>query len=239
VAHEIAHQWFGDSVTEKDWDDVWLSEGFATYFALLYTEHYDGQEKFLTDLRRSRSTVLATEKRRNNLGVIHDNITDSRQILNQLVYQKGAWTLHMLRGQVGTPAFQSGIRDYYKRFRDANATTDDFRTVMEKASSQELGWFFRQWLKRPGSPIIEGTWSFDADAKRIHLVLVQKQPGDPYRLPVEVGVVGKDGAEKMRIVRIDLNKSEQQFELPADLEPSEIVLDPNIWVLMQSKVTKK
>src|SRR5262245_16197896 len=105
VAHEIAHRWFGNSVTEKDWDDVWLSEGFATYFTLLFTEHYDGREAFLAGLNRSRSTVLAAQKRSAGLGVIHDNLSDTRRVLNQLVYQKGGWTLHMLRGQIGADKF--------------------------------------------------------------------------------------------------------------------------------------
>jgi aminopeptidase N len=239
VAHEIAHQWFGDSVTEKDWDDVWLSEGFATYFALLYTEHYEGKEKFQADLKRSKSTVLATEKRRNNLGVIHDNIADSSQILNQLVYQKGGWTLHMLRGQIGTAQFQAGIRDYYKKFRDGNASTDDFRAAMERASGQELDWFFRQWLKRPGSPVIEGAWDYDAAAKRVRLTLAQKQPGEPYRLPMELGILGQDKAAPMQIVRIEMQKPEQSFEFPIEQEPREIVLDPGTWILMQGKLAKK
>lgn len=238
VAHEIAHQWFGDSVTEKDWDDVWLSEGFATYFALLYTEHYDGKEKFVADLKRSRSTVLATEKRRNSLGVIHSNISDSGQILNQLVYQKGAWTLHMLRGQVGAAQFQVGIRDYYKRFRDSNATTDDFRAAMEKASGQDLRWFFSQWLRRPGSPVIEGTWSFDAEAQRIRIELAQKQPGDPYRLPMQLAILGEEKADP-KILKVEMDKLEQCFDFPRATAPRDLVLDPDTWVLMQAKMVKK
>ena len=118
VAHEIAHQWFGDSVTESDWDDVWLSEGFATYFTLLFTEHDSGRDAFVAGLKRSREIVFATEKRNPGLAVIHDNLSDMRHVLNRLVYQKGGWTLHMLRGQVGTDTFWAGIRDYYRRYRD-------------------------------------------------------------------------------------------------------------------------
>lgn len=239
VAHEIAHQWFGDSVTEKDWDDVWLSEGFATYFALLFTEHYEGKEKFVAELKRSRSIVLSAEKRRNSLGVIHNNIADSGEILNQLVYQKGGWTLHMLRGQIGTPHFQEGIRTYYQRFRDGNVTTDDFRSVMEKVSGQELSWFFRQWLKRAGSPVIEGTWRYDADGKRIHLELTQKQAGNPFRLPMQVGILGQDKTEPAKLVSIELNKLEQSFDFPSEKEPREVILDPETWILMQAKFIKK
>jgi aminopeptidase N len=238
VAHEIAHQWFGDSVTEKDWDDVWLSEGFATYFALLYTEHYDGREAFLAGLKRSRSTVFATEKRRAGLGVIHDNLSDQRQVLNPLVYQKGGWTLHMLRGQVGPDRFWAGIRGYYKRFRDGNATTDDLRHVMEENSGQNLAWFFNQWLHRSGSPVVEGSWRYDVAAKRITVELAQTQLGDLYRLPLELGVY-QNGAAPPRIAKIEMTQRQQQFEVTADQAPSTVDLDPNTWMLMQAKFSKK
>ena len=125
VAHEIAHQWFGDSVTEKDWDDAWLSEGFATYFASLATEFYEGRDAFLGAMRRSRTNILGMEKRTPGVAVVHDNlpeIQDGRAPV-PIVYQKGGWTLHMLRGVIGTEKFWAGIREYYRRFRDSNAST--------------------------------------------------------------------------------------------------------------------
>ncbi len=238
VAHEIAHQWFGDSVTEKDWDDVWLSEGFATYFALLYTEHYDGENRFIADLKRSRATVLATEKRRNSLSVVDENVFNAEMLPNQLVYQKGAWTLHMLRGQLGTDKFREGIRAYYKSFRNGNATSDDLRAVMEKSSGQELAWFFRQWLRRPGSPVIEATWSYDPEKKRIHIDLLQKQPGAAYRLPLEIGV-SEEAGKPPRTVNVEMKGSVEEFEFPGDKMPLDIILDPNTRMLMQSKMAKK
>ena len=122
LAHEIAHQWFGDSITEKDWDDVWLSEGFATYFTLLSTEHYQGRDALVAGLKNSRGRVLALEKQRPELTVAHNNLADMSKVLNQIVYQKGGWVLHMLRGQIGTDKFWAGIRDYYRRYRDGNAS---------------------------------------------------------------------------------------------------------------------
>jgi aminopeptidase N len=238
VAHEIAHQWFGDSVTEKDWDDVWLSEGFATYFALLFTEHYDGREAFVAGLKRSRNTVLATEKRNAGLGVLHKNLSDTRRVLNQLVYQKGGWTLHMLRGQIGTDKFWAGIRDYYQRYRDGNASSDDLRRVMEENSGQELSWFFRQWLHRAGSPVLEGTWRYDAAAKRIDVELAQTQPGEAYRLPLELSIA-QDGTAAARLVKVEMTQLQQRFEIAADTEPAAVVLDPNTWILMQASFNKR
>ena len=238
VAHEIAHQWFGDSVTEKDWDDVWLSEGFATYFALLSTEHYQGRDAFVAGLKRSRDAIFTLEKATPGITVIHDNLSDMKKTLNRLVYQKGGWTLHMLCGQIGTDKFWTGIRDYYQRYRDSNASTEDFRKVMEEHSGAGLSWFFKQWLKRPGSPVIEGGWRYDPAARRIEIDLVQSQPGEAYRLPLEVGLT-IDGAPQMRVERVELTEKRQRFQIQADKEPSSVILDPNTWVLMEAQFGKR
>jgi aminopeptidase N len=230
VAHETAHQWFGDSVTEKDWDDVWLSEGFATYFALLATEHYDGRDAFVAGLKRSREQVFATEKRLPGVAVVQDK--PWKGIPNGIVYQKGGWTLHVLRGQVGTEKFWAGIRAYYKRYRDRNASTDDFRKVMEEASGQDLVWFFRQWVFRAGTPVVEGGWNYNAASKKVELELAQTQPGDAYRLPLEVAVGSK-------IERIEMTGKQQHFEIAAEQAPSSVTLDPNTWILMEAKFEKR
>ncbi|HEX3878537.1 MAG TPA: M1 family metallopeptidase, partial [Bryobacteraceae bacterium] len=167
VAHETAHQWFGDSVTEKDWDDVWLSEGFATYFTLLSTEHYEGRDAFVAGLKRSRNTVFTTEARMPGIAVAHHNLADMSKVLNQIVYQKGGWTLHMLRGQIGDEKFWAGIRDYYARYCNSNASTAEFRRVMEENSGADLGWFFDQWIYRVGSPVVAGTWRYDGAAHKV------------------------------------------------------------------------
>jgi len=234
VAHEIAHQWFGDSVTEKDWDDVWLSEGFATYFTLLTTEHYEGRDAFVKGLKQSREAVFAIEKRNPGLAVRHDNLSDMKRVLNGLVYQKGGWTLHMLRGLIGTEKFWAGIRDYYHRFRDTNASTEDFRRVMEEDSGADLKWFFDQWLNRAGSPVVEGHWRYDDAAKKIIIDLAQKQPGGTYRLPLEIGIAASAGAEP-KIEKIELTAQEQKFQIAADKPPAGVSLDPNTWVLMDAR----
>jgi len=233
VAHEIAHQWFGDSVTESDWDDVWLSEGFATYFTLLYTEHYAGRDAFVEGLNRSRRTVLEAEKKMPGQPVIHNNLSDMRRVLNQLVYQKGGWVLHMLRELTGRDAFQQGIREYYKHYRDANASTDQFRRVMEEASGQELRWFFDQWLKRAGSPVLEVKWRWDAGARQVTGEIVQSQPGDPYRLQVELS------SEKGQVQKIDLTAKTQRFSYASESDPGELKLDPNTNLLFEGKIVRE
>jgi aminopeptidase N len=233
VAHEIAHQWFGDSVTERDWDDVWLSEGFATYFTLLFTEHYSGRDAFVAGLQASRRRAIATEKSLPGVSVIHDNLSDMSKVLNQLVYQKAGWVLHMLRGVIGTEQFWTGIREYYRRYRDGHASTDDLRRVMEEASRQDLGWFFDQWLKRPTSPSFDGAWRYDAKAKQIEVEIVQTQSGEPYRMPVEIGItIDGQPRSSSRTERVEMKTKRSVFTIAADNEPSAVTFDPNTWLLM-------
>ncbi len=230
VVHEVAHQWWGNAVTEKDWDDVWLSEGFATYFTHLYSEQFNGRDAFVRGLRGDVQTILTAQKAAPDQPIIHRNISDMKGVLNRLVYQKGGWVLHMLRGTIGTEKFWTGIRDYYSRYRNQNASTDDFRQVMERAAGTELTWFFDQWLKRPGMPALSGGWRYDAAAKQVQVELAQVQGGAPYRLPLELALVDAKG--QSRIERLELTAATGRFTFAADAEPASVTLDPNTWVLM-------
>ncbi|HTI37762.1 MAG TPA: M1 family metallopeptidase [Vicinamibacterales bacterium] len=232
VVHETAHQWFGDAVTESDWNDVWLSEGFATYFTLLYTEHAAGRDAFVEGLRRSRDTVLRVEKALPNTPVVHVNFDESNETgpNNQLVYQKGSWMLHMLRNQIGTDAFWRGIRLYYQAHMNGLASSADLRAAMEQASGQDLSWFFSEWLTRSGVPAIDGSWRYDAAARQVVVTIRQTQPGDPYRLQVGVGIVQADGAQP-RVTQAQVTGHETTISIPSDTEPVSVVFDPNTTLL--------
>lgn len=233
VAHEVAHQWFGDSITERDWDDVWLSEGFATYFALLFIEHDRGRGAFLGGLNQSRSRILGAEQADPQATVVHANITDLRRLIGPLVYEKGAWTLHMLRGVVGDKTFREGVRRYFDQYRDRNATTDDFRNTVERVHGSDLSWFFDQWLKRPGTPAVSGGWSYDATAKRVRIDLVQSQPGKPFRLPLELRLDGP-GLTGGSVMKVEMIEKSQSFESASDVAPTSLAVDPNHWVLLHT-----
>ncbi len=235
VAHEVSHQWWGDSVTESDWDDVWLSEGFATYFAALAQEHYLGGSAFSEVMSRSRNAILAMETT-TPVPVIHDNLPEIRggQAPVGLVYQKGAWFLHMLRSLLGSGKFREGIRSYYRRYRDANASTSDLETVMEEVSGERLDWFFDQWLHRAISPSIIAQWSYNGARKRLLVELNQTQKGAPYRLPLKLAV-SMPGLSK-RIVPLVLESASLKVEIECEKEPSAVALDPFVEVLMESQV---
>ena len=235
VVHEIAHQWFGDSVTERDWDDVWLSEGFATYFALLFIEHDEGRDAFVEGLKRSRAQVLQLEQKLPDTPVIHRNLDDMTKVLNNLVYQKGGWVLHMLRQEVGTENFWTAIREYYRRYRNDNASTADLRAVFEQVSGKPLDWFFTQWLNRPGVPKIEGSWHYDAAIKELVLLLSQTQSSEPYRVNIDVGVVLKAGElPVIKTLAIAAPFRQGTFTFPLEAAPISVVLDPNTTLLMDA-----
>lgn len=237
VVHEVAHQWWGNAVTERDWDDVWLSEGFATYFTHLFTEHFSGREAFVRGLKNDIDTILQAQQKLPDQAVIHRNIDDMRGVLNRFVYQKGGWVLHMLRGTIGTDAFWDGIREYYRRYRDANASTSDLRQVMEQVSGRDLGWFFDQWLTRPGMPKLAGTWRYNRAAGRIELEIAQTQSGAPYRLPLDVAVTQSSGAP--RVHRVELTGATGMFAVQVDAEPASVTLDPNTWLLLESATLER
>jgi len=243
IAHEMAHQWFGDSATENDWDHVWLSEGFATYFALLYQEFQDGHDAFLDGVRRSKTQAITYALAHPASTIIHNNLADISQVIanNAQIYQGGAQVLHNVRGVVGTEAFWTGIRLYYKRFQNGNATTDDFRHAMEEASGKDLEWLFRELLDRGGALQVKGSWRYDASAKQVEVTLDQTQPTDVYRMPIEIAIspATASGPSTPSIHTADLRERHQVFTFPSSAEPTSVVLDPNAWAVMQATFERK
>jgi aminopeptidase N len=188
VIHEIAHQWFGNAVTETTWDDAWLSEGFATFFTLLFIENEYGKEAYTNGISKAKKSVFDMAVKMPDFSIVSPRSAEKEPVTSGITYQKGAWVLHMLRNLVGDANFQKGIRSYYAKFYNANATTDDFRIAMEKASGKDLKIFFKQWLYQPINPIINCTWQYDAANKKITIQLEQTQQGDiVFNLPVEIG----------------------------------------------------
>jgi aminopeptidase N len=232
VIHEIAHQWFGNAVTEYDWDDIWLSEGFATYFTLLFIEHYYGKETFTEGLISSKKRVESFHEKNPDYIIIHDNLKNMKDVTSSQTYQKGSWVLHMLRGVLGTEIFWKGIRSYYSKFKDLNATTEDFRQVMEEASGLNLNPFFQQWLYKPGTLELDGQWFYDKQNKELILEINQIQKGGGLiQMPIEIGI---DSPNQTKIVKIQLKDKQGVYKIKIDQKPLKIILDPNLWVLMNS-----
>lgn len=199
IAHEIAHQWFGNSVTESDWHHVWLSEGFATYLTSMYFESINGEEALRTDLDSTRARILRYY-RKNRMPVIDTTVTDLMQLLNTNSYQKGAWVLHMLRNKIGDEAFAKGLRLFYERFRSSNVLTDDLLAVMEESSGTQLDEFFRQWLYTGGHPELK--INLKKGRKRTTDIVIEQVQEHLFEFPIEVSIITSAG-EHLRTIPVE------------------------------------
>ncbi|MFP5261130.1 MAG: M1 family aminopeptidase [Blastocatellia bacterium] len=227
VAHEIAHQWFGDSVTESDWHHLWLSEGFATYFGHLFFERADGRDEFVRLLAEDKQSYLkayAADPR----PMYDPSITDLFKLLNANNYQKGGWVLHMLRHVLGDEKFFAGIRDYYRTYRDRNALTVDLQRVMEFHAGRPLDWFFKEWFYEPGYPIYDATWRWDEGAKQLRLRVTQRQEKTLFRMPLDVEIRLGDTSRR-EVVQVD--ERDHTFTFKLDSKPRAVAVDPDEWVL--------
>ena len=232
VIHEVAHQWFGNCVTEYDWDDVWLSEGFATYFTLMFREHAYGRDDFVNGLNDAKRLVYNHYKTDKESSIVHNNLKDMKDVLTySLQYQKGAWVLHMLRNYVGEDNFRKGIRNYYKKYYNSTTTTNQFKTEMEVVSGMNLDTFFDQWLYKGGNMVLDGNWKFDEKKGRIEVNLNQVQnDGYLFEMPVELGISYNDkNLEKIQTVKLEKEKG--RFYIASDSKPISIKIDPNTKLL--------
>jgi aminopeptidase N len=234
LAHEIAHQWYGNTVTEADWPHLWLSEGFATYLTGLYLEHARGEAALTRFMAEARRQVVQFHETNPDTPLVDTTYSDPNQLLTANPYQKGAWTLHMLRHEVGTATFWDGLRAYYERYRNRNASTADFRRVMEDVSGQDLAGFFEQWTRRAGHPVIEGQWRYDASAKACVVTLRQTQEAAPFRVPVEVAV----GADRRRTTTLMMNGRTAQTRVDCSQAPTSVTLDPHTRLLAELSLTR-
>ena len=225
IIHEVAHQWFGNCVTEYDWDDVWLSEGFATYFTLMFREHAYGRDDFVKGLKDAKRRVFNFYEKNKNASVVHDNLKDMKDVLSyDLQYQKGAWVLHMLRNYVGEDNFRDGIRNYYKKYFNSNTNTEEFKFEMEKVSGIDLDKFFDQWLYKGGIIKLDVEWDYDEKSKNIEFNITQVQnDGYLFEMPLDIEILG-DNNSNTSTIRLD--KKSGKYLVYSENKPKEIKLDP-------------
>ncbi len=231
IAHEIAHQWFGDSVTESTWADLWLSEGFATYFGNVFVQRYEGEDVFQQYMKSAATNIFAFDKKK--LTPIFDRDTeDLFDLLNTINYQKGSWVLHMLRSRLGDDVFFRGIRNYYEAHKNSTAGTEDLRVALEKSSGKNLRAFFTRWVYESGHPQYELEWQW-LGKKSLRLVLTQVQPGNAFVDPVALKITTATGSRD-----IVLNPSGKQLIETIRLaeKPTRIEIDPQNVLLDEATV---
>jgi hypothetical protein len=210
IAHEIAHQWWGQAVGWKNYHEQWLSEGFAQYFAALFAERERGPEQFLAVLRQMRKTAIETSPQGPvYLGYRLGHLRNEGRVFRALVYNKGAMVLHMLRRLVGDEMFFAGLRDFYATWQYRKAGTDDFRAAMEKAGGRPLGRFFDRWIFGSDIPAVRFTSRLDGDALRVRF----DQAGEIFDIPIGVTITYTDGSSQTVYVAVTEKSSEQAIPL--------------------------
>lgn len=237
IAHEIAHQWFGDAVTGREWPHLWLSEGFATYFAALWTQRAHGDSAFRAEMDRIRSTILEDTVAVTKRPVIDTVETNLPDLLNRNSYQKGGFVLHMLRAELGDSAFFAGIRDYYAKYKHATALTADLQAAFERASDKKLEGFFDQWLRRPGYPELEVTWS-DSALTSLSIGVIQSQRFGLFEFPIRLALIDPDGVSR-RVEFAVPAQDTTRIVLPVSGSVERIEVDPDIELLARITVRKQ
>jgi len=240
ITHEIAHQWFGNAVTEYHWNDVWLSEGFATYYTLLFREHHYGHDNFMQGLLQSRESVRNFYAETDyDFALVRPYIEDLNNVSGGMMYQKGAWILHMLRRNLGEEAYHAGIRTYYAEFMNKNAQTADLRRHLEEASGKDLKQFFDQWLFQGGIPTVKARWNQTSSEIRASLQQVQEMYG--YELEVDVQFKYEDDSLSDVItvpLRLEAPIATISVVPPNSEKVVEMILDPNVRLLANFDVSQ-
>jgi len=231
VAHETAHQWFGNSVTEKNWRDIWLSEGFATYLTDLYLEHKYGKQKLKERMAMERAKVIRYNRYKAK-PIVYDEQENLFNLLSPNSYEKGAWVLHMLRQKTGDEKFFKVLTTFYKKFRNSNASTEDFIDLSEKISGQNLQEFFAQWLYKAGVPQLKINWKKESNK----IIIEVEQVSDIYKLDLPVKLQSGD-KKALKTLSIRQQKQVFEFKIPRAFQPENLQLeiDPEVQVLFELK----
>ncbi len=252
VAHELAHQWFGDLLTCRDWSNAWLNEGFATFFEELWGEHDLGTDYFKQSMHNLKHGYLGEDahyRRPIVYQVYHD---DGFELFDAHLYEKGAWVLHMLRHQLGEAAFKRAIHAYISRYREREVITADLERTFEEVTGRSLAQFFQQWVYSGGYPAFDVNYSWDSEHSMAKVKIKQTQHIDDltpcfvtpvdlaFTIPTSDEAARDDNTTETRTIAIQVTvgedgQAEQSFYMPLEREPLVVRFDPNGWLLKTLK----
>jgi len=226
VAHELAHQWWGDLVTLTAWEDIWLNEGFATYSDALWVENLYGLEGLKSRMIDFRDIYFNHHEGQEH--AIYD--PPLGHLFCEIEYEKGAWVLHMLRFVVGDDNFWQILKEYAQLYAYSNARTEDFHAVCEQIYGADLTWFFEQWIYGIGYPVYQFGWGF-SDRNKVRIVINQIQEEFPLiSMPVELEFILSSGTEKKLVW---VNEEKNIFEFDFQEKPLNVLFDPDSWILCE------
>ena len=237
VSHELAHQWFGDLVTCRDWQHLWLNESFATYFEALYWLNSKGEDEFNYYIMQLAEEYFEEVSKRYKRPIVANVYKHPDDLFDRHTYEKGAYVLHMLRNLVGDNIFRRAVKLYVERFRNKNSETDDFRKCIEETSGLSLQQFFEQWLFKIGHPELKIEFDYDHTSKIATIKLAQTQnteDGTPvYHFPLDVHITT---AQEKKQFRFNIDSKDHTLQIPLDSEPLWFSIDPENKLLKRMDV---
>jgi aminopeptidase N len=235
TAHELAHQWFGDLLTCREWSHGWLNESFATYFDALWVEHAHGWDKFRYEVMRNGAIYFQEDSGSYRRPLVESTYSEPLDIFDRHLYEKGSVILDMLRCELGDEAWWTAINHYVTQHAHSDVLTHDFQRAIEQATGRNVDWFFDQWVWKGGHPEFKAEYSWDSDARQATVKLTQtQQPDDQltsvYRTKLELGFQVRD-----RFVRhnVEVTDAAHAFVVPLQAEPTFVAIDPANRVLKQ------
>jgi aminopeptidase N len=237
ISHELGHQWFGDLVTTKDWGNIWLNEGFATFMETVWTEAHYGKDQADYD-RWNASRSWFQQRNLYPRPIVRRDFDDSSEF-DENVYNKGGWVLYMLRHQLGEDAFYAGLKHYLEVNRGKNVVTADLIKAIEEASHTNVDQFFDQWVYGAGAPKFDVSYSYDAAKKQVALTIKQTQPVEGrvglFRVAVDVEITNGTGPKLYPVV---VSKAEETFTFPSESAPQMVLFDKGNQVLKSMEFRK-
>lgn len=229
IAHELAHQWFGDFVTCRSWINMWLNESFATYFEALYREHHDGKDEFDEELQGNQNAALSAEASLGKKPIVAANNYTANH------YPRGSTVLNMLRHILGDEGYWASIHHYLDVHHYNNVETNDLKIAVEEATGQNLQWFFDEYVFKDGHPIFDVRYEYEPSNKLVRLHVAQTQERDSltgtFKMPVDIELVYPNGVKHLETIR--LNDSAQSFAIVSPEQPSMVIFDKGNTILKE------
>jgi aminopeptidase N len=231
TSHELAHQWFGDLVTCKDWGDIWLNESFATFFEMLYEEHLRGKETYDSEVESNINSYRFAARR--TLHPLSTNLYPSNDAMFDQghTYAKGGVILHMLRRQMGDADFFRGLGHYLKKNAYQPVDSHDLMQALQEETRFNVEPFFNQWIFQAGMPVLDFSWTYDEAKKEVVAHVKQTQntsDGIPvYNTPLSFALLREGSTGNVERIKTTLSGADQEFRFPAATKPNAVLIDPD------------
>ena len=234
IAHEIAHQWWGDLITLRTWSETWMNESFGTYCDYLWTRHDKGEDEGAYALLGKKNQYLQEAHTRYMRPIVFNRYNSPQDNFDSHTYPKGACVLHMLRHVIGDKPFFRTLKYFLHKHQFQAVDTHDLMIAIKEVTGQNLDWFFEEFIFKPGHPVFDISYTWDENNQKLKVKVIQTQDisqGIPvYTIPVTIGIVT---AGKKTSVKVWLKQKEQVFEFPVDKKPLMVRFDEGNYLLKE------